>query len=216
MTGITDHIRIWIRDTIAKEDEKVRRPHGSQAVCPFAGASLSSGQLNIVVFPGVDGMEVEEIELITLEHLRDFSAKFLADKGVTQLATLILAFPDLRGERNEILDELERKLRPLVLADGLIMGQMHKGGPVRGLYGDSLEVFAPYELLKIRTMVVQDIVFLGHSSERFRYYDAKFAEYFVDGAPSLPQHISILYRSAKERFGQLALCEPAGELVVAN
>lgn len=193
-------IRIWIRDYVSRENDQVRRPHGTQQVCPFAATSMVRGELNVVVCPDLDGTDEEQLTWVALRHIESFPAEPAPFQETSSSAVLILAFPDLKDHLGHVLDSVTHELRSVALQKDLMLGQIHKNVPLRGVYNRSLEVFGPCELLKIRRIVLQDLVFFDRDAQQFQEYQRRFRRQFEQISSGLPNHLTERYRAAEARF----------------
>ena len=104
-----------------------------------------------------------------------------------QYKAIILIFPFISlEEAPEMIDGLQKKLKPLFVSEGLMVGEFHKLNNACGLHNDSFfPLRTPTPCLAIRNMVPSDIVFLNgaeFSADTRRRMISRYLEKFGDSS----------------------------------
>ena len=76
---------------------------------------------------------------------------------------IILIFPELPLEdAPEMIDDLQKRLKPKFVSEGLMLGEFHLNNNAPGLHNEEFyPLRTPFPSLAIRYMVPSDIVFLN-------------------------------------------------------
>lgn len=136
-------------------------------VCPCVPHAI---QMAVIRAKNFDQQQVEKI----VKSYRDL---FLdADKESVSQA-YILIFPDIPiVEASQLIDTVQRKLKPIFVTSGLMIGEFHSRNESPGLHNQNFRpLHSPIPLLAIRYMVEADLPFLQSLDDphlRIRYLEA--------------------------------------------
>lgn len=122
---------------------------------------MDSIYLGLVKKEQVDG--VLKLETIVMAMLEEFKKMEPISGPKAQFKAIILIFPFISlEEAPKMIDGLQRKLKPLFVSEGLMLGEFHKLNNATGLHNDHFfPLRTPVPCLAIRNMVPSDIVFLN-------------------------------------------------------
>jgi hypothetical protein len=152
-------------------------------VCPFTRQSIEKGKFWIATISNAQFESDEIVELIDgyRDLFLELPSKDLMDK------TIILALPGLNGETcGPKVDDLQKKLKPHFVNQGLMIGQFYSSCMESGLWNEQFHPLqSPIPLLAIRHMVPSDFPFLVGT----RGNSQMLIDYFSRFAPNLPKNI---------------------------
>jgi hypothetical protein len=157
LTEIVD----WCENFLGRPSALVGRTGN---VCPFVPQAMVLGSLKFAVFSlrerGMAAVgEIEEIINTCREH---FVAQEKARGKIDIFGSMVMIFPEVsKEEASEVIDPLQRKLKPTFVKEGLMLGEFHPLSPTPGLRNRAFRPLrSPIPLLAIRHMVESDVDFL--------------------------------------------------------
>jgi hypothetical protein len=144
-------------------------------VCPWVRGALARGTFWLALHEGAGIDQAGAIEV--MNRYRDLHAALCAGPGDT-MKTIVVLFPDIpREQAPEVIDEVQRILKPGFVARGLMVGQFHPDCPEPGLRNPRFRPLqAPVPLLVVRSMVAGDRPFLAHDRRFLCQYEQRFAD----------------------------------------
>jgi hypothetical protein len=181
----------WGRDFLCTGNPDLGR---SGAVCPYVPPALERNLLWLASHRGlVSRAAIREVIrgyrdwFIELEPTAWPGARFKA---------IIVVFPDVTSEdAPDIIDEVQRELKPEFVARGLMLGEFHPDCPSPGVRNPSFHPLqSPIPLLVIRHMLPMDFLFLDAEVRFVTAYLDRFAD---EIPPSLLPRLA----DATTRFG---------------
>jgi hypothetical protein len=177
----------WLRTFVAQPNPEVGRPGD---VCPFVRPAIERRTLWIAGHEALVNrpealVPVLEPYISGLQELPPHSAKDRIYK------TILVVFPGLHNEAGfRHLDDAHRLLKPVVVPQGLMVGQFHplsnEPGVIRREFRPTR---SPVPFMAIRFMVAFDLPFLT-SPEFFNEYDKRFGN-------CVPQRLRARYQQLK-------------------
>lgn len=149
-------------------------------VCPFTRPSLERDifWLTVCDVPTMAGSEVYEATRALAETFVHLEPTATSE---SRYKTVLVVFPRL-VDKSEV-DDLQRRLKPTFVQEGLMVGQFHDECDEPGLWNPNFPALrSPLPLLAIRHMVTSDFAFLTADPAWIASYLAKFA-------PEVPGHV---------------------------
>lgn len=201
---IANELLAWANDYLMTENPSIKRPRGSQVVCPFVGASVETNNFYMAFHPEVNGKDERHIEEIMVGYVEEFLEAPPYDTEQNLTKALLVVFPDIPDNKTEVLDVAHRRIKSQFVERGLMVAQFHKRCKERGIYNGAFHVnISPHPLLAIRHMAIHDILFVGSNRAWFKEYNIRFGDRFrePDKVEDWNKHLIDLYQRAKERFG---------------
>lgn len=175
----------WIRSFLAKPHPDLGR---SGKVCPYIPLALKSETIQLAVIRPQNFVD-QEIEQI-VKNYRDIFLQTEPTVGEASIyKVFLLIFPELKIEDTPtLIDEVQKKLKPLFVEAGLMLGEFHMRNQSTGLHNPNFyPLRSPIPMLAIRFMVEYDLPFLKILSDepqlRIKYletYLQRFANQFKD------------------------------------
>jgi hypothetical protein len=181
---LPDHVRAYRAHAgaaVAWARAYLCRPHPALGrdgpVCPYTEISLERSLFWVTVRPGADATEAKDAAVLTAygEWFRRLEPT--GGKEAEYKAILIL-FPDLRrASAGEVIDALQRALKPRFTAEGLMIGQFYEGCEEPAIWNrDFHPLGSPVPLLAIRNMVRTDAPFLMKDAGSLAAYLRQFGD----------------------------------------
>lgn len=150
----------YVREFLAKPNPNLGR---KGPVCPFVPTSLKFDCLYFAVMTREDVSDVDELETMMVTAIDTF--KNLEPKSGPKVTfkAIVFIFPDMeKADIPVMIDALQKKLKPVFVEEGLMLGEFHKGNNATGLRNKSFfPLRTAYPCLAIRHMVPSDIAFLN-------------------------------------------------------
>lgn len=148
----------WVRNYLAMPHRELGRPG---TVCPFVpeALELDTVWLTVVETPPA---EREQVEGLVARYAEVFLGLEPRAGEASLFKALLLIFPDVRAEdAPDFIDGVQRRLKPLFVERGLMLGEFHRRNATPGLYNSGFHPLrSPVPMLVIRSMVESDVVFL--------------------------------------------------------
>ncbi|MEB3232526.1 MAG: hypothetical protein VKJ64_16065 [Leptolyngbyaceae bacterium] len=205
-----NEIEQWVHNFLGQPHPELGR---SGAVCPFVPRALRSN----TVYLGAVETSGQSVDTLT-QLVQDYCNTFLALEPKTGPSavykSILLVFPDVTEEEApEIVDVIQKRLKPLFVDQGLMIGEFHSRNESPGLHNpDFRPLRSPIPMLAIRFMASSDLPFLSRTTDdpalRLRYLQAYVTR--MSGEHHAAK--SLVY--AQEAIA-LAEAELRGETVVA-
>ena len=190
--SVLSSVRSWFHDHLAREDGRLGRPYGRQAICPFAAESLDRGAVKIVVVREEINDCDELIRICQSHTYQEF-------EGVSRpsLESMVLVFPDLTSHLWHWLDETYKRLKDDFVQRHIMIAQFYPTCDVRSVHNPLFVVgTSPYPLIAVRRMMPHDILFLADKKAWFEVFAAKFGHLMVEEGNTFPQKVLTAYREA--------------------
>jgi hypothetical protein len=191
----------WAESYLTKEHAEIKRPQGSQTVCPFVGPALQSDCLYFAFHPEVgDHVQEEQLEEIIADYIPKFNKLGPFDKR--SIIALCVVFPHIPAKQTKVLDIAHQNLKDRFVKEGLMLGQFHPNCDERAVYNSAFKVsVAPVPLIAMRRMSIHDILFLGANEEWFVAYSSRFgAKFDKNEIEEHDKHLVKLYFDAKRKW----------------
>jgi hypothetical protein len=175
----------WIRSFLASSHPDLGR---NGKVCPYIPHSLKSDAIQLAVIRS-QSIAKHEIEEFIKNYIDIFLQTEPTSGDALKFKVILLLFPDINIEDTSILiDDVQKKLKPYFVEEGLMLGEFHMRNQSPGLHNPNFRPLrSPVPLLAIRFMVEQDLPFLNSSNDeplmRIKYletYLKRFANTFKD------------------------------------
>lgn len=195
----------WAREFLTTENPEMRRPAGSQAVCPFVAPSLDSNSFYLSFHPEISGWDEGQIEKLVLDQIAAFEGLRPPAPGDRSRKSLLLVFPRLPDNQAGVLDIVQKNVKTRFMESGLMLGQFYRTCEEGSIYNRAFRVSqSPLPLIAIRYMAVHDILFCGEDRDWFNAYDLRFGEKFrrKGDLAHFNSHLIAYYKKAKERWQQ--------------
>jgi hypothetical protein len=199
-------IKDWVENFLGTHHPNLGRPG---PVCPCVPHALKTNSIQMAVIraKNFDQQQVEEI----VKSYRDLFLE--ADKESVSQA-YILIFPDIPiAEATQLIDSVQRKLKPIFVTSGLMIGEFHSRNESPGLHNQNFRSLrSPIPLLAIRYMVEADLPFLQSPDDphlRIRYLEAylKRFGYKLQDEPKIRDVYQTLALAKAEINGNIPLTE---------
>jgi hypothetical protein len=163
----------WVKTFLAKPHPDLGR---SGVVCPFVPHSLKSNSIRLAVIRAKN-LQPQQVEDIVKDYRDIFLQMEPQDRNVGINKAFLLIFPDIESnDAATLIDNIQQKLKPFFVEEGLMIGEFHKHTETRGLYNqDFYPLRSPVPLIAIRFMVEADLPFLMNANNlhlRIRYLEA--------------------------------------------
>ena len=186
----------WVKSFLAKHHPDLGRP-GS--VCPYVPHSLKSNSIKMAVLHA-HNLNETQLENI-LKNYREIFLETASQVKDPINQAFLLIFPDMvLNEAADLVDNLQKKLKPLFVESGLMLGEFHQRNQTHGLHNENFRPLrSPIPLLAIRFMVEADLFFLNSPDPHIhlRYLEAylnRFAHTLQDEArlQSIQEKVTLL------------------------
>lgn len=164
----------WINAFLAKPHPQAGRPG---PVCPFIPRSLKLDTVWLAAIPS-RGLTQADIEVLVKRYRDTFLALEPAQGELATYKAIMLVFPDVDpGEAADLIDGVQRSLKPYFVEEGLMIGEFHAQNQTPGLHNPHFRPLrSPVPMLAIRFMVESDLPFLDRLADdpklRLRYLQA--------------------------------------------
>ena len=202
LVSVSEGILNWAETYLTQENDNIKRPRGSQVVCPFAKAAIDNDTFFMAYHPEVNGKSEEHMEMLLLDYIEEFKKMGPFSNGDKFKKTLLVIFNNIPDKESVILDIVHKNIKDRYVENGLMIGQFHPNCDDRGVYNRTFKVStAPYCFFSIRNMAIHDILFLKDKREWFLVYNNLYGEKFRKG--DLDEHTTHLeeyYHIAKKKF----------------
>ncbi len=195
----------WIRHYLAQPHPMLGR---AGDVCPFVRRALNEQTIWLTaIWDSQTGPE--QVERTVVQCLETFLAlEPTASETRTSKAILVI-FPDVTAEKaSDLIDGVQRKLKPAFVEQGLMLGEFHALNITPGLHNEHFyPLRSPIPILAIRHMVESDLVFMSRSSDpadaRARFLRG-YLRSLPDIAPSKALLATMALRDAEDEIVRLA------------
>ena len=204
-------VNCYMREFLAKAHPLVGR---SGPVCPFVPAALRFNSLYFSVvktghlkFSGV----LEKVKSITRSFVTRFGKLEPTSGRKVAYKAVVLVFPDVTLEMApDVIDNVQLKLKPEFVANGLMIGEFHKHNNACGLRNpDFYPLRTPSPALAIRRIVPTDLVFLSPSKYapelRLKFLTSYLTQFEGDPSPGARKAVdeaTVLLEACKDELGE--------------
>ncbi|MEH2022752.1 DUF6875 domain-containing protein [Nostoc sp.] len=194
----------WVKSFLVRPHPDLGRPG---VVCPFVPHALKSNNIWLAVIR-TQNLCLEQIEAIVRPYRNVFLEREPGDKELPISKAFVLIFPDVHiEEASKVIDGVQKKLKPLFVESGLMLGEFHNRTESPGLHNPNFRPLrSPIPLLVIRPMTEVDLTFLMSPDNphlRIRYLEAylkRFGHKFTDETKFKNAHQALAL--AKEQVKQ--------------
>ena len=200
---IANEILEWAQTYLMAESPQVKRPSGSQEVCPFVAPSIENDSFYMAFHPEVNGQRDEPIQHIMSDYINQFKETPPFEPSEKLKKALLVVFPEIPKERTYVLDIAHTKIKTKFVQAGLMVGQFHQNCDERGVYNRAFRIsLSPYPLMGVRHMAIHDIIFLRDNEEWFKAYNIRYGERFrePDKLEDYNRPLVGMYLDAKGKF----------------
>jgi hypothetical protein len=189
----SDLLRVlqWGRDFLCQVHPDLGR---SGAVCPYVPPALDKNLLWLASQPGLTGRSAIR------QVIREYGDWFLQLEPTAwptaRFKAFIIVFPDVTAEdAPDVIDVVQRELKPEFVSRGLMLGEFHPDCPSPGVRNPGFRPLqSPIPLLVIRHMLPMDFLFLDG--------EARFVTAYLDRFEhEVPSSLSPRLAQAMLRFG---------------
>jgi heptaprenyl diphosphate synthase len=202
MVKIGWEILEWSKTYLAQEHKQVKRPRGSQVICPFVKPTIDANSYYLTFQSEITEKNVQAIATIALSYIEEFKQLNPNTSKSVYKKALVVVFNNLNAQDACVLDAVHEQVKDAFVASGLMIGQFHPLCEERGAYNPHFKIsVSPYPLLAIRSMAVHDILFLKEKRTWFETFDALYGNRFKK--EMLDENTSDLegyYLQAKEKY----------------
>ncbi|MEA2572987.1 MAG: hypothetical protein QOH93_285 [Chloroflexia bacterium] len=202
---LANDILVWAKESLASENENLKRPRGNQVVCPFVGPSIENDSFYFTFHPEVTQHAEHLIEEIMIGYIPEFLRLWPFEPSDKLKKALLVVFPNVPDKQTRVLDQAHTNIKSRFVEAGLMVGQFHKNCDVPSVYNRTLLVSrSPIPLMAIRQMAIHDILFLGENEDWFQAYNVQYGHKFndPDKLESFNAHLLEYYVRAKARFSR--------------
>ncbi|WP_334784109.1 DUF6875 domain-containing protein [Nostoc sp.] len=163
----------WVKFFLVRPHPDLGRPG---VVCPFMPHALKSNNIRLAVIR-TKNLCLEQIEAIVKPYRDVFLEREANEKELLISKAFVLIFPDVHiEEASKVIDGVHKKLKPLFVESGLMLGEFHNRTESPGLHNPNFRPLrSPIPLLVIRPMTEVDLTFLMSPDNphlRIRYLEA--------------------------------------------
>ncbi|MFN6567374.1 DUF6875 domain-containing protein [Dendronalium sp. ChiSLP03b] len=175
----------WVKSFLGRHHPDLGR---TGPVCPYVNHALKTNSIRTAVIRA-NNLDLQQLEEIVRSYRKIFLKIDAENEELLINKAFLLIFPDIhKNETFELIDAVQRKLKPLFVESGLMIGEFHKHTQSSGLHNPNFRPLrSPIPLLAIRFMVESDLPFLQSQDDepylRIRYLEAylkHFAHKIVD------------------------------------
>lgn len=151
-------IQTWVREFLAKPHPDLGRPG---AVCPFVPRALQLDTIWMAV-ARPESPDPEEIKKIIARYREVFLSLDPVTGEDSLYKAILIIFPDvLTEDAPDLIDRVQKELKPYFVEEGMMIGEFHKLNAAPGLHNpDFFPLRSPLPMLAMRFMVESDLVFL--------------------------------------------------------
>jgi hypothetical protein len=148
----------WVRNYLAMPHRDLGRPG---TVCPFVPEALELDTIWLTV-AHTSRAEREQVEKVVAGGVELFLELEPRAGEASLFKALLILFPRIgEEEAADFIDAVQRKLKPLFVERGLMLGEFHRHNATPGLYNYAFNPLrSPVPMLAIRSMVESDLIFL--------------------------------------------------------
>jgi hypothetical protein len=167
-------ISAWIENFLGNHHPDLGR---AGSVCPYVPNSLKSNSIKLAVIRA-NNLDETQLEAV-LKKYRDIFLETASKAKDPINHAFVLIFPDMDlAGAADLINNLQKKLQPLFVGSGLMLGELHKLKDTPGLHNPNFHPLrSPIPLLAIRFMVEADLIFLQSPNP---HSHAKYLEAYLD------------------------------------
>jgi len=194
----------WAKDFLMADDPRIKRPYGTNVVCPFVEASVKANAFYMVFHNEINGEDPEAIVDLLLQYISPFQihAPYRDSEQVNK--ALLIVFPRIPEKYFWVLDAVHQLAKDKMVEAGLMINQSHPKCKTAAIYNPDFTTVSvsPYPLMAMRMMAVHDILFLGAKEQWFLHFHSRFGARFAKPGVVGPlnKHLEPLYKAAREKY----------------
>lgn len=208
-------VMAWVRTEVCRQHEGLGR---KGPVCPFVRPSLEKKHaFYLAVWRATPAPADPDPILDVMLAYRDWFLELEPDDGPEKnFKTILVTFPSVESEGGKWVETVQKRLKPLFVSLGLMIGQFYPECLEPGLHNPSFRpLAAPFPLMVIRHMQLMDLPFLADdpvfSTAYRKHFDLRTEEDLVlrikrTGIRSLPlawrSSVARLFEPEVEREGR--------------
>lgn len=199
-----NEIMKWAEDFLIPEHKEIKRPVGSQAICPFVAASIEQDSFYMVFHPEVTGADYSQVEEILNYYIEVFVKSPPYDEHGA-LKALLVVFNKMESGATQVLDMVAGNLKDEFVSRYLMVAPFYPKCKQWSVYNPALYTSrSPYPLIAIRNMAIHDILFLHEQKNWFDSYNRKFGDRFKEPSTieDFNRHLLMKYDEAKRKFSR--------------
>ena len=195
----------YFREFLAKGHSELGR---DGPTCPFVPVALRKNSLHMAICR-TDGETTQSyVEAVARHFLNRYRVLEPTSGKMEVYKAVLLIFPNVSLDRaHEVIDQVQAKLKPLFVREGLMIGEFHMRNDAPGLRNPHFyPLRTPSPCLAVRKIVPTDLAFLDMSK-----YSAEIRVQFLtsylrqfDGADLKPRELTAMHE-AKEALGRAEL-----------
>ena len=148
----------WAKNFLARPHPDLGRPG---PVCPFVPHALKSNSIRLAAIRAKN-LESSQVEEIVLGYRNIFLEIEPQERESAINKVVLLVFPDVHlDDTDKLIDGVQKKLKPLFVKTGLMLGEFHNRTESPGLHNPKFRPLrSPIPILAIRYLVESDLPFL--------------------------------------------------------
>ncbi|MBD2665047.1 hypothetical protein B6N60_03011 [Richelia sinica FACHB-800] len=167
-------IQNWIKSFLARHHVDLGR---TGPVCPYVPHALKSDGIKMAVIHTQNNNLQEIAEIVTHYRQIFLQEAEIKEQDLKIYQAFLLIFPDIHQDAaGEIIDHIQRQLKPSFVESGLMIGEFHQRTESAGLHNPKFRPLrSPIPLLAIRFMSEFDLPFLQSPDNphlRIRYLES--------------------------------------------
>jgi hypothetical protein len=154
----------WLKSFLAKPHPHLGRPG---PVCPFVPKAINLNYIRLRVIRSHNLAQQQVVDIV-LPYLNTFLELEPREQEEDALnKAILLLFPDISHEdAPQLIDSVQKQLKPLFVNSGLMLGEFHKRNETPGLHNPNFRPLrSPIPMLAIRFMVESDLPFLQSADD---------------------------------------------------
>lgn len=148
----------WVRNYLAMPHRDLGR---TGTVCPFVPEALELDTVWLTVVH-TSRAEREQVERVVAGGVDLFLGLEPRAGERSLFKALLIIFPRIaQEEAADFIDGVQRRLKPVFVERGLMLGEFHRHNATPGIYNPAFNPLrSPVPMLAIRSMVESDLIFL--------------------------------------------------------
>lgn len=191
-----DQARTWFHTYLTREHQELGR---RGAVCPFVTPADRAGAMVVERHDGHADTGFLALRDFVLEVAESFVSRDWG-RSNENLRSVVAVLPDLGQADCELLDDVQREVKPALAGKGLMMGQFHPYCDERAARNSEFRVsVAPLAMFAIRNMALHDILFVYHDPQCFAEYEKRFGHRYRSGGVADRMFVECYERASRRR-----------------
>ncbi len=150
----------YVREFLAKANPHLGR---KGPTCPFVPLSLRLNSIYLGVVSQQQASTEDQVADLVFSMIQKFRGLSPTEGAKATYKAIILTFVDMPlSLAPRLIDGVQKRLKPLFVAEGLMVGEFHLNNNATGLHNPNFyPLRTPYPSMAIRYMVPSDVVFLS-------------------------------------------------------